>query len=929
MNLLFIIMAPLFGALLPLFLKRTPRTVQTLVTLAIPLAAIIVLLQYAPLTLAGEVPKQFVEWLPALGLNFALRLDGLSLLFVSLILGIGVLIIGYAHYYLSTEDDEGRFYACLLLFMASMLGIVMADNILLMWAFWELTSISSFLLIGYWFHSSDARRGARMALATTGAGGLALLAGLLIIGNIAGSYEFSAVLAAADTIKNHPYYPAALILLLLGAFTKSAQFPFQFWLPHAMAAPTPVSAYLHSATMVKAGIFLLARFHPVMGGTELWLTIVTIVGLITMLVGAYFALLKNDLKGLLAFSTVSHLGLICMLLGIGSEGAVIAALFHIINHACFKAGLFMTAGIIDHESGTRDMRKLQGLIGLMPVTATLAMIVAAAMAGIPPFNGFMSKELFLDQAVQQHLFGGLSWFVPILATVGAALSVAYSIRFIHDVFFNGEYKPLPKKPHDPPRMMSAPVALLAVFCIAIGLAPMTMVSGILDSASSAVLAQSVAVKLSLWHGFNLPLLMSFVAVVAGILIYAARDQLFTFNRQFDGQDAKHNFERIVQRVSDAASRLFDRLDTGSLQRYIAFVLISVIVVMLPSLVDISMLTGSKAQQPIDMVSMVGAMVLIIAAFATATMHRNRFVMLMMLSVVGLMVSLSFAHFSAPDLAMTQLVVEVVSIILMILALFFMPQKTARASSGHRVFRDIIIASFIGGIVATLNFAILTSPAETISDFFIANAKTGGGGTNVVNVILVDFRGFDTLGEITVLAIAAAGIHKLLNKLKPFMPSSDVDGRPWHRIKHPLMLTNVANLVLPMAMMVAVYIFLRGHNLPGGGFIAGLIAASAMILQYIANGVDWVKDRFSVNYQSLMSIGVMIAALTGVGSWLFSKPFLTSWFTYLKWPLVGKWEFATALLFDLGVFLTVIGATMMILSNFGKMTTRHRPTYEGN
>jgi len=929
MNLLFIIMAPLFGALLPLFLKRTPRTVQTLVTLAIPLAAIIVLLQYAPLTLAGEAPKQFVEWLPALGLNFALRLDGLSLLFVSLILGIGVLIIGYAHYYLSTEDDEGRFYACLLLFMASMLGIVMADNILLMWAFWELTSISSFLLIGYWFHSSDARRGARMALATTGAGGLALLAGLLIIGNIAGSYEFSAVLAAADTIKNHPYYPAALILLLLGAFTKSAQFPFQFWLPHAMAAPTPVSAYLHSATMVKAGIFLLARFHPVMGGTELWLTIVTIVGLITMLVGAYFALLKNDLKGLLAFSTVSHLGLICMLLGIGSEGAVIAALFHIINHACFKAGLFMTAGIIDHESGTRDMRKLQGLMGLMPVTATLAMIVAASMAGIPPFNGFMSKELFLDQTVQQHLFGGLSWFVPILATVGAALSVAYSIRFIHDVFFNGEYKPLPKKPHDPPRMMSAPVALLAVFCIAIGLAPMTMVSGILDSASSAVLAQSVAVKLSLWHGFNLPLLMSFVAVVAGVLIYAARDQLFTFNRQFDGQDAKHNFERIVQRVSDAASRLFDRLDTGSLQRYIAFVLISVIVVMLPSLVDISMLTGSKAQQPIDMVSMVGAMVLIIAAFATATMHRNRFVMLMMLSVVGLMVSLSFAHFSAPDLAMTQLVVEVVSIILMILALFFMPQKTARASSGHRVFRDIIIASFIGGIVATLNFAILTSPAETISDFFIANAKTGGGGTNVVNVILVDFRGFDTLGEITVLAIAAAGIHKLLNKLKPFMPSSDVDGRPWHRIKHPLMLTNVANLVLPMAMMVAVYIFLRGHNLPGGGFIAGLIAASAMILQYIANGVDWVKDRFNVNYQSLMSIGVMIAALTGVGSWLFSKPFLTSWFTYLKWPLVDKWEFATALLFDLGVFLTVIGATMMILSNFGKMTTRHRPTYEGN
>ncbi|MGM0480798.1 MAG: monovalent cation/H+ antiporter subunit A [Pseudomonadota bacterium] len=929
MNLIFIVLAPLLGALLPLLIRGRSRTLKTLVTLAIPLACIAAAFQSIPLTLAGETPKAFVEWLPSMGLDFALRLDGLSLLFIGLILGIGVLIIGYAHYYLSTEDDDSRFYACLLLFMASMLGIVMADNIILMWAFWELTSISSFLLIGYWYHSSDARRGARMALATTGAGGLALLAGLLLIGDIAGSYQFDDVLAAADTIKAHAYYTPALLLLLLGAFTKSAQFPFQFWLPHAMAAPTPVSAYLHSATMVKAGVFLLARFHPVMAGTELWLTLVTVTGLITLLIGAYFALLKHDLKGLLAFSTVSHLGLICMLLGIGTQGAVIAAMFHIINHACFKAGLFMTAGIIDHESGCRDMRKLQGLMGLMPVTATLAMVVAASMAGFPPFNGFLSKELFLDQAWQQHLFGGLSWFVPVLATIGAALSVAYSIRFIHDVFFNGEYKELPKKPHDPPRMMSAPVALLALLCIAIGLAPMTTVSGIINQAATAVTNSPIDVSLSLWHGFNLPLLMSFVAVLGGCLIYLARDQLFTFNRQFDGQDAKHNFERIVQRIGDKATHFYDWLDTGSLQRYMAFVLISVIVILMPALIDITAITGGRPQQPIDLVSMVGALVLIGAAFATATLHRNRFVMLMMLSVVGLMVSLSFAHFSAPDLAMTQLVVEVVSIILMVLALFFMPQKTPRSSSGHRVFRDILIAGFIGGIVATLNFAILTSPFNSISDFFIANAKTGGGGTNVVNVILVDFRGFDTLGEITVLAIAAAGIHKLLNKLKPFMPSSDVEGRPWHRIKHPLMLTNVANLVFPLAMMVAVYIFLRGHNLPGGGFIAGLIAASAMILQYVANGVEWVKDRFNVTYQSLMSIGVMIAALTGVGSWFFNEPFLTSWFTYLDWPIVGKWEFATALLFDLGVFLTVVGATMMILSNFGKMTTRHRPTYEGN
>ncbi|MAD53403.1 MULTISPECIES: monovalent cation/H+ antiporter subunit A [unclassified Idiomarina] len=929
MNLFYIVFAPMIGALIPLLLRRTSRPVKTIATIAIPISCILVAWPLAQQTLAGDIPTAIQQWLPNIDFDLAFRLDGLSLLFVSLILGIGVLIVLYAHYYLSSKDNDSRFYACLLLFMSSMLGIVTADNVLLMWAFWELTSISSFLLIGYWYHQSDARRGARMALATTGAGGLALLAGLLIIGHIAGSYQLDAIFAAKDAIQAHSLYIPALILVLLGAFTKSAQFPFQFWLPHAMAAPTPVSAYLHSATMVKAGIFLLARMHPALAGTEFWFITVTLIGLITMLVGAYFALLKHDLKGLLAFSTVSHLGLICMLLGIGSQAAVIAALFHVINHACFKAGLFMTAGIIDHEAGTRDMRKLQGLLKFMPITATLAMIVTASMAGVPPFNGFMSKELFLDQALNQHLFGGLSWFVPVLATVGAALSVAYSIRFIHDVFFNGGYKELPKQPHDPPKMMALPVLILSLMCIIIGLLPMLTVSGILNQAVSSVVLDNITVKLALWHGFNLPLLMSAVAIVGGIVIYSQRDQLFTFNRQFEGQDAKHNFERIVQSICDSANKLFTYIDTGSLQRYMALVLISVIVLVIPQLFEIVTLEGSREQLPVDFVSIVGASVLMVAGFATAVLHRHRFIMLMMLSVVGLVVSLSFAHFSAPDLAMTQLVVEVVSIILMVLALFFMPQKTARASTGHRVFRDILIASLIGGIVATLNYGILTSDFETISDFFIANAKTGGGGTNVVNVILVDFRGFDTLGEITVLAIAAAGIHKLLNKLKPFMPSSDIDGRPWHRIKHPLMLTNVANLILPMAMVVAVYIFLRGHNLPGGGFIAGLIAASAMILQYIANGVDWVKERFNVNYQSLMSFGVMIAALTGVGSWFFDRPFLTSWFTYLKWPLVGKFEFATALLFDLGVFLTVIGATMMILSNFGKMTTRHRPRQEGN
>ncbi|MBY6065062.1 monovalent cation/H+ antiporter subunit A [Pseudidiomarina sediminum] len=928
MNLAAIVFLPFLGAIAPLLMGGRSRVHSTLAAGIVTSICIGLLLSLTPAVLAGDIPSYLNSWLPSLGLNLAFRLDGLSLLFAGLILFIGLLVIIYAHYYLSSKDSAPRFFACLLLFMGSMLGIVTSDNLLLMWFFWELTSISSFLLIGYWFHQSNARRGARMALAITGAGGLALLAGILLIGNIAGSYQLDAVFAAADTIRNHDLYLPALILILLGAFTKSAQFPFQFWLPHAMAAPTPVSAYLHSATMVKAGIFLIARLLPVLGGTPEWYTIVTLTGLATLLFGAYFALLKTDLKGLLAFSTISHLGLITMLLGLGSTGAVIAALFHILNHATFKAGLFMIAGIIDHETGTRDMRKLSGLRHALPFTMVLAVITSAAMAGIPLFNGFLSKEMFFAEAYQQDLFGGLSWFVPVLATLGAMLSVAYSIRFVHEVFFQEVADDLPKTPHEPPFMMRFPVIVFATLCILVGVAPMLLASGILDVAVRAVTFATPTLDIAIWHGFNMPLLMSGMAVIGGIVIYISRAELLTFSRQFDSHDAKDVFASIVSATTRFCDNLMQRFENGSLQRYVAFLLVFTLVVVAPELMAIVQLQGSRPMLPVDAISLVGAIVLMLAALSTAMLHRQRLTSLMMLSVVGLIVSLSFVHFSAPDLAMTQLVVEVVSIILMILALFFMPQRIPRASSGRRVARDVLLAGTVGGIVGTLNYALLTRPLESISDFFLANSVSGGGGTNVVNVILVDFRGFDTLGEITVLAIAAAGIHKLLNNLRPFMPSSDVDGRPWHRVKHPLLVQTIAQAILPLALMVSVYIFLRGHNLPGGGFIAGLVTAAAMILQYIANGVDWVKSRFDYNYQKLISIGVMIAMFTGVGSWFFDHNFLTSSFTHVHWPLIGEFELATAILFDLGVYLTVIGATLMILANFGQMTTRHRPRQEG-
>jgi multicomponent K+:H+ antiporter subunit A len=433
------------GAIGPMVAARWGRSACTTVTALFPAVALAAVAFRIPRIFDGHVFRHDVDWIPMLGLNIAFRMDGLSVLFSTLILGIGLLVILYARYYLSAEDPAGRFYAYLLLFMASMVGIVLANNLLLLWFFWELTSISSFLLIGYWHHRSDARKGARMALTVTGAGGLALLGGFILMGQTVGSYNIDQVLSSGDLIRASSRYPTILLLLLLGAFTKSAQFPFHLWLPHAMAAPTPVSAYLHSATMVKAGIFLLARLYPVLSGTTSWFLIVSVTGMVTMLFGAYHALFKHDLKGLLAYSTISHLGLITLLFGMGTALAAVAAVFHIINHAIFKASLFMAAGIIDHETGSRDMRKLNGLWNHMPITATLAMVAAAAMAGVPLLNGFLSKEMFFTETLQQSTLGSISWMVPVFATIGGAFSVAYSLRFIHDVFFNGDRRICPKR----------------------------------------------------------------------------------------------------------------------------------------------------------------------------------------------------------------------------------------------------------------------------------------------------------------------------------------------------------------------------------------------------------------------------------------------------------------------------------------------------
>ncbi len=878
--------------------------------------AFALLLAQADTVFSGETIRYAWQWMPEIGLDFTLRLDGLGWLFSLLILGIGLLVVLYARYYLSDDDPIGRFYCYLLLFAGAMLGVVLSDNILLLVIFWELTALSSFLLIGYWSHRSDAREGARMALAITGGGGLCLLAGALMLGDIAGSFELSEILQRRDLIHASPLYLPMLILILLGAFTKSAQFPFHFWLPHAMAAPTPVSAYLHSATMVKAGVFLLARFYPVLSGSDAWFYGVTTVGFATFAFGAYTALFKHDLKGLLAYSTISHLGLITLLFGLQTPLSVVAAVFHIINHATFKASLFMAAGIVDHEAGTRDMRKLNGLWKYMPYTATLAMVAAASMAGVPLFNGFLSKEMFLAETLSLDAAGLWGILVPVAAVSASIFSVAYSVRFVDDVFFNGEPVALPKTPHEPPQWMKIPVDVLVVICLAVGIAPAWTIAPLLAIAAHATLGAPLPeYSLAVWHGFNLPLLMSVAAMLGGAAVYYFLRYFYDLHRYVHTPFTGHwMYHESLEKLLKLSVWITHRLQNGSLQRYLAWIVAVTVLLAAWPFFDFGYSTGSSEAAPINGIAIVAWIILVAASLATVTFHRERLTALIMVGMVGLVTTLIFVYLAAPDLALTQVSVEVVTIVLLLLALHRLPQQSPVESSAVRRLRDAVLAIAAGAGVTAITYAVLTRPFESLSSFYLEKSLSEAGGTNVVNVILVDFRGFDTFGEIIVLAIAALGIAAMLDGWRGPHLKTDHEGRPWAIDGHPMMLSVLTRWLLPLALAASVYIFLRGHNLPGGGFVAGLVSSIALALLYIANGVDWASTRLRIAFPRVIGAGILVAGLTGIGSWFFGAPFLTSAFGHPHFPVIGALPLASAAAFDLGVYLTVVGAVMLMLSS---------------
>jgi multicomponent K+:H+ antiporter subunit A len=959
--LLTLLLLPFAGSLCAAFLPSNARNREAWLAGAVALACTVLLALQYPLIADGGVVRASWEWAPQLGLALQLRMDGLAWAMALLISGIGTLVVMYARYYMSPADPVPRFFSFLLAFMAAMLGLVLSGNLIQMVVFWELTSFTSFMLIAYWYHLEAARRGALMALAITAAGGLCLLTAVLMMGHIAGSYQLDEVLAAGAAIRAHHWYPALLTLALIGAFTKSAQFPFHFWLPHAMSAPTPVSAYLHSATMVKAGVFLLARLWPVLSGTDLWFTLVCGAGLTTLLLGAAAALFQRDLKGILAYSTISHLGLITLLLGMNSPLALVAAVFHLMNHATFKASLFMAAGIVDHETGTRDLTRLGGLARAMPFTATLATVAAAAMAGVPLLNGFISKEMFFSEAIFAGQSPLMRLLLPTAATLAGILSVAYSLRLIRGTFFGPLSTQLPRAPHEPVRWMLAPSALLVAVCILVGVLPALTIGPLLRTATVSILRGDLPeYSLALWHGFTLPLAMSAVALVGGIALYAwlqrrrmlraadaaqrrsaapvvdvSATSKIRLRRVRPRLDGRHIFNMMMAGMLRAADRALRLTYSRRLQPQLLIIVAGIVMLALGIAIRAPLRGPATPLTPLNpsfaLLWIVGAA----CAIGTARQAKfQRLAALIMSGGAGIVVVLTFAWLSAPDLALTQLAVEVVTLVLLLLALRWMPRRIASITPQTlhpmlvriRRGRDMLLALACGAGAATLAWLMMTRPRTAgIAPFFLEAALPRGGGHNVVNVILVDFRGFDTMGEITVVGIVAITVYKLLRRFRPapesialstapraepsIAPDDMTAMLPAGAMRVPAVL---GRLLLPVAAVISVFFLLRGHNAPGGGFVGGLVLATAFIVQYMVSGTLWLESRMRIHPQYWIATGLLCAGSAGVGAWFAGRNFLSNLQWDLHLPLLGEIHLSSTLPFDLGVYLLVVGATTLIL-----------------
>lgn len=756
--------------------------------LGIPLIIFIYLLKYIPITSGGNTVQSEMNWIPSFGINFTTYLDGLGLIFGLLITGVGALVILYSIYYMSKHREAlHNFYVYLMLFMGAMLGVVFSDHIIVLYVFWELTSISSFLLIAYWYHRKKSRYGAQKSMLITIFGGLSLLAGLIILSLITDTYSIREILASKDLIANSSLFLPAMILLLLGAFTKSAQFPFSIWLPDAMEAPTPISAYLHSATMVKAGIYLIARFTPVFGESSVWFWTVSVVGMVTLLYGSVNAVKQVDLKALLAYSTISQLGLIMSLLGLGSAAlhfgygkesefyaiAIMAALFHLINHSTFKGSLFMVVGIIDHETGTRNIHRLGGLMSLMPISFTIMIIGSFSMAGLPPFNGFLSKEMFFTSvlhASELPLYGmeSIGYIFPIVAWVASIFTFVYCMILVFKTF-TGEHHPdlLKKKAHEPQIGMLIPPAILGVLVILIFFFPNVLSKYILEPAFISILPGfaekgGLGKEITAWHGFNTELFMTFGVVIIGLIMYLLLSkwvklyqiypQIMTINSIYNG---------MIEMMESFSSAITKKYMTGYTRDYLIYIFIFFIVLVGGSLWLFDGFTFDMSKDSPISIYEIGIVIGMVAAASIALVSKFRLTSIIAVGTLGYLVSILFVIFQAPDLALTQLVIETVTVALFLLCFYHLPEFRKEISKVRFKVTNLVISIGVGITITLIALSANgTHLLEPISFFFEDSYKLAGA-KNIVNAMLVDFRGFDTMIEILVLCIAGIGVFTLI------------------------------------------------------------------------------------------------------------------------------------------------------------------------
>ncbi len=863
-----------------------------------------------PAIAGGRVIHSDSSWVPSLGISLSFHLDGLSLLFTLLILGIGALVLLYGGSYLDGHPGLPRFFSITLLFMSAMAGLVLSGNALLLFLFWEMTSITSFLLIGFEHQRPAARAAAWQALLVTGAGGLAMLAGFVLIYQVTGSFEIQQWVQSAEQIQQHPLAPVAFGLILLGAMTKSAQFPFHFWLPNAMEAPTPVSAYLHSATMVKAGVYLLARLFPVFSGLELWEPLVSLVGLATLLAGSLLALGQSDLKRLLAYTTVAALGGMLLLLGLGSPLGVETALAFLFAHALYKGALFLVAGGIDHAVHSRDVCELGGLGRAMPFTAAAAGLAALSMAGLPPLFGFITKELVYETLLEASRFPALLTGL-VLAGFVAWVAVSGWVGFT-------PFWAKPRRefhPHEGPPALWLPPLLLAGLGLAAGLLPQVFADALLKPAAEAMLLAPQKIKLSLWHGVTPMLRLSLLTFLLGAGLFATRRWVLSVGGQFWQAVAKAGpaslYQKGLKSILTFAAWLTRVLQSGYLRMYILFIVLFTILLTFftaRTLLDDIPLPRVDAPRFYDVI----LVAIIVIAAIQVTRTRSRLATITMLGSIGYSIAILFLLYSAPDLAMVQFAMETLTVILFVLIIYRLPKFTRLSGRIPRLV-DALVALAGGVLMTVLMLLVSNHPSGSNLANYYANASLPqANGRNIVNVILVDFRGLDTLGEIAVLSIAAVGVFALLKLTGGHPVSKD---RPESKMQRSILLAFSARYMMPLIMIFSFFLLIRGHNQIGGGFVGGLVAASALMLYAIATSPAELRKLLPVEPRSLVGIGLLVALLSGLIPLLSGQPFMTGVWVKQAIDVIGK--VGTPVLFDVGVYLVVVGIVLWILLTFSE------------